>query len=47
MQHTTSQLQATDAATQSLAVETHQLINAIRAFRTVSDGLELRPEISA
>ncbi|MCG6657013.1 PAS domain-containing protein [Halomonas campisalis] len=46
-QHTTSQLRATDAATQALEAETHQLINATRAFRTVSDGRELRPEIAA
>ncbi|MBA2780768.1 methyl-accepting chemotaxis protein [Billgrantia kenyensis] len=47
VQHTTSQMQATDASTQALAAETHQLINAIRAFRTVSDGRELQPEITA
>lgn len=45
VQHTTSQLQATDTATQALEAETHQLIVATRAFRTVSDGRELRPEL--
>ncbi|MBR2514297.1 MAG: aerotaxis receptor Aer, partial [Halomonas sp.] len=47
VQHTAEQLQLTNASTQALELETHQLLNAIRAFRTNSSGRELTPEISA
>lgn len=47
VQHTAEQLQLANASTQALELETHQLLNAIRAFRTDSSGIELTPEISA
>ncbi|UYO73981.1 methyl-accepting chemotaxis protein [Halomonas qinghailakensis] len=47
VQHTAGQLQSTNRATQTLEQETHQLLNAIRAFRTTPNGTELTLEISA
>lgn len=47
VQHTAEQLQSTNTSTQTLQQETHQLLNAIRAFRTNSSGSELTLEISA
>ena len=47
VQHTAEQLQSTNTATQTLERESHQLLNAIRAFRTTPNGTELTLEISA
>ncbi|MGY4877891.1 methyl-accepting chemotaxis protein [Vreelandella aquamarina] len=47
VQHTAEQLQSTNTATQTLEKEAHQLLNAIRAFRTTPNGTELTLEISA
>ncbi|WP_290697561.1 methyl-accepting chemotaxis protein [Vreelandella indica] len=47
VQHTADQLQSTNTSTQRLEQEAHQLLNAIRAFRTAPSGTELTLEISA